>query len=102
VLSVVRLATGPLSDKQLVVLRAFTAQAVIAIENTRPVNEMRQTNEILETVSGQLAKYILPQLYRAIVNGEQQVGVASKRKKLTVFPTSPVSPRLPTGWKRNN
>ncbi len=43
------------------------------------------SNRTLENVSSQLAKYISPQLYSAIVSGQQQVKVDSKRKKLTVF-----------------
>jgi class 3 adenylate cyclase len=85
VLSVVRLSTGSLSKEQFAMLRTFAAQAVIAIENTRLVNEMRRTNEILETVSDQLAKYISPQLYQSIISGEQRVAIGSKRKKLTIF-----------------
>ncbi len=85
VLGVVRLDPGKLSDQQLTLLRAFAAQAVIAIENTRMVNEMRKTNSILENVSHQLAKYISPQLYRSIITGEQDVTIESKRKKLTIF-----------------
>lgn len=42
-------------------------------------------NKSLENVSRQLAKYISPQLYQAILDGEQEVRVESKRKKLTVF-----------------
>ncbi len=84
-LSVVRRAPGPLSDEQFAMLRTYTAQAVIAIENTRLVNEMRQTNEILGKVSDQLAKYISPQLYQSIVRGERRVAIGSTRKKLTIF-----------------
>jgi adenylate cyclase len=47
-LSVVRLAPGPLSDEQLAMLRTFAAQAVIAIENTRMLNELRKRTEELE------------------------------------------------------
>src|SRR5688572_5656507 len=39
-LSVVRPVAGPLSDKQLAVLRTFAHQAVIAIENTRLLKEL--------------------------------------------------------------
>ncbi len=83
--AVLRLATGPLTSDQLAVLQTFTAQANIAIENTRLVNDMRETNEALENVSGQLAKYILPQLYQSIMAGEQRAAIESRRKKLTIF-----------------
>ena len=85
VLGIVRLAPGPLSDQQLAILKTFAAQAVIAIENTRLVNEMRQANGILATVSDQLAKYISPQLYASIVKGDQRVAIGSMRKKLSIF-----------------
>jgi signal transduction histidine kinase len=51
-LSVVRVAPGPLSEKQLATLRTFASQAVIAIENTRLLNELRaRTDELAQSVA---------------------------------------------------
>ena len=47
-LSVVRLASGPLSKEQVSLLRTFAAQAVIAIENTQLLNELRERTDALE------------------------------------------------------
>ncbi len=85
VLAVLRKTTGQLTAEQFALLQTFTDQANIAIDNTRLVNDMRQTNEVLATVSDQLAKYIPPQLYQSIIAGEQRAAIEARRKKLTVF-----------------
>jgi len=57
-LSVVRIAPGSLSDKQHAILQTFASQAVIAIENTRLLGELREslqqqtaTADVLKVIS---------------------------------------------------
>jgi class 3 adenylate cyclase/HAMP domain-containing protein len=56
------------------------------------VTELKQREEelslktnALEQLSGQLAKYLSPQVYESIFTGRSKVTVASRRKKLTIF-----------------
>ncbi|MDX1709918.1 MAG: adenylate/guanylate cyclase domain-containing protein [Rhodovibrionaceae bacterium] len=47
--------------------------------------ELSEKSNTLEQLSNQLAKYLSPQVYESIFTGRQEVKVASRRKKLTVF-----------------
>ncbi|MDH3688806.1 MAG: PAS-domain containing protein [Gammaproteobacteria bacterium] len=47
--------------------------------------ELAEKSNALELLSNQLAKYLSPQVYESIFSGKQEVKVASRRKKLTVF-----------------
>jgi GAF domain-containing protein len=55
-LSVVRATPGPLSEKQVSALKTYANQAIIAIENARLLNELRQrTDDLTESLQQQTA-----------------------------------------------
>jgi adenylate cyclase len=47
--------------------------------------QLADKSRTLELLSSQLAKYLSPQVYKSIFTGHQEVKIASRRKKLTVF-----------------
>jgi class 3 adenylate cyclase len=47
--------------------------------------QLAEMTRTLEQLSSQLAKYLSPQVYESIFTGKQEVKIASRRKKLTVF-----------------
>ncbi|OUS34534.1 hypothetical protein A9Q94_15650 [Rhodobacterales bacterium 56_14_T64] len=55
-------------------------------ETHRKVSEeVSRKNQELEALSGKLSKYLSPQVYNSIFSGKQEVKLASRREKLTVF-----------------
>jgi adenylate cyclase len=47
--------------------------------------ELASKTAMLESLSSKLSRYLPPQIYKLIFSGEQDVEIAPKRKKLTVF-----------------
>jgi class 3 adenylate cyclase/HAMP domain-containing protein len=47
--------------------------------------ELAEKSSMLESLSIQLSKYLSPQVYESIFSGQQEVKIASTRKKLTLF-----------------
>ncbi|MGE0748026.1 MAG: adenylate/guanylate cyclase domain-containing protein [Rhodospirillales bacterium] len=64
-----------------VVFSQHRQAAVIRRMNAR----LEESNAFLAGVSKKIAKYLSPQLFRAVFAGEKDVVIATERKKLTVF-----------------
>jgi CheY-like chemotaxis protein len=79
-------ATSSIEKKRLRDLdRDRLAQLQTEKDRTEAANQLvTEKNQILESLSSKLSKYLSPQIYQSIFRGDQKVEISSKRKKLTI------------------
>jgi CheY-like chemotaxis protein len=79
-------ATSSIEKKRLRDLdRDRLAQLQAEKDRTEAANRLvTEKNQILESLSSKLSKYLSPQIYQSIFRGDQNVEISSKRKKLTI------------------
>jgi DNA-binding response OmpR family regulator len=79
-------ATSSIEKKRLRDLdRVRLNQLQTEKDRTEAANRLvTEKNQILESLSSKLSKYLSPQIYQSIFRGEQNVEISSKRKKLTI------------------